>query len=179
MSLPTCSSKVQRMKQPRSYFSNGANQTQLVWLVRKWTKSFLIILPRPKNTPIPAAGCDNTACRSSVTKEDILFTIQGFLVLESTWRDLGKALSEAHNGDATIILQQNRLAIGKPFEDSSLFAGMALACQDWSHSASSLSDVQQKQLLTAAISHFTRGASQTYKIQTGCIGWSTSLTNLV
>jgi pimeloyl-ACP methyl ester carboxylesterase len=140
---------------------------------------YLDILAQAKQTPIPAASCDDGAsgCRSTVTEEDIRFAVQDFLILEPSWPILGEALDVARNGDASLISEQLTLAINNTYVDSIQFAGIAIACQDWTHKASTFTDVQQKQLLGATFSPFTRGAAQTYKIQTACIGWSAPLTN--
>lgn len=140
---------------------------------------FLDVLAQAEETPIPAPDCDDaaTGCRSTVTVEDILFNTQTLLILQSTWAELGQALSDASNGNATILSAQNVLAVGDVQADSIQYSGTAIACQDWTHSATTLAEVQQKQLLGAAISPFTRGAAQTYKIQTACIGWDAQLTN--
>ncbi|KAJ2975269.1 hypothetical protein NUW58_g8406 [Xylaria curta] len=127
--------------------------------------------------PIPAPGCDDVSCRSDVTEEDLLFTTQGFLISQRNWPALGKALLEASNGNATLISQFNQIAVNNAYEDSYLYAGTAIGCQDWAHASKQLSDVVEKQKLGAVFSPLTLGASQSYKLQTSCIGWPAPLSN--
>ncbi|KAI0011855.1 Alpha/Beta hydrolase protein [Xylariaceae sp. FL0662B] len=136
------------------------------------------VLAKAAETPIPAPGCVNdTSCRSDVNEEELRFDLQGFLISTSAWPSLGQALIEAGDGDATLISQQQPLAVGDAYEDSYLFAGTAIACQDWAHASKSLADVRQKGTLGATFSPLTRGACQSYKIQTSCIGWPAPLSN--
>ncbi|KAI1781483.1 alpha/beta-hydrolase [Hypoxylon cercidicola] len=128
-------------------------------------------------SPIPAPGCDGTVCRSDMTDEDLRFIVQGGLISPPSWPQLGQALAEAYAGNATLLSQQQPLATGDAYEDSYLFAGTAIACQDWTHASSSLVDVLEKATLGASFSPLTGGACQSYKIQTSCIGWPAPLSN--
>ncbi|KAI0534302.1 TAP-like protein-domain-containing protein [Xylaria digitata] len=127
--------------------------------------------------PIPAPGCDDLVCRSDVTVEDVIFTTHGFLTLQRNWPALGQALLEADNGNATIISEFNQIAIGDAYEDSLLYAGTAIGCQDWAHASKSLADVVEKENLGAVFSPLTLGACQSYKLQTQCLGWPAPLSN--
>ncbi|KAI0438094.1 TAP-like protein-domain-containing protein [Xylaria telfairii] len=127
--------------------------------------------------PIPAPGCDDVSCRSDVTEEDFLFTAQGFLISQRNWPALGQALLEANNGNATIVSEFNQIAIGDAYEDSYLYAGTAIGCQDWAHASKDLADVVEKQNLGAVFSPLTLGACQSYKLQTQCLGWPAPLSN--
>ncbi|KAL7627079.1 hypothetical protein AAE478_003855 [Parahypoxylon ruwenzoriense] len=135
------------------------------------------VLAKATTSPIPAPGCDDKTCRSELSEEDLRFTLQGFLIAPAAWPGLAQALLDADNGNATLISQQQPLAVGDAYTDSSLYAGTAIACQDWTHASSSLADIQGKATLGAAYSPLTRGACQSYKIQTSCIGWPAPLTN--
>ncbi|KAI4868898.1 alpha/beta-hydrolase [Hypoxylon rubiginosum] len=135
------------------------------------------VLAKATASPIPAPGCDGTTCRTDVTEEDMRFIIQGSLISTTSWPALGQALADADAGDATLLSQQQPLATGDAYSDSSLFAGTAIACQDWTHASTSLSDVLDKATLGANFSPLTGGACQSYKIQTSCIGWPAPLSN--
>ncbi|KAI2616666.1 alpha/beta hydrolase fold-domain-containing protein [Hypomontagnella submonticulosa] len=137
---------------------------------------FESVVAKAAAAPIPAPGC-STSCRSDQTQEDILFNIQGYLISPGAWPELGQALIEADAGNATLISQQQPLAIGDAYEDSYLTAGQAIACQDWAHSSTTLADLQAKATLGATFSPLTKGACQSYKIQTFCIGWPAPLSN--
>ncbi|KAI2465923.1 alpha/beta-hydrolase [Annulohypoxylon bovei var. microspora] len=138
---------------------------------------YLSALDKATAAPIPAPGCDDTSCRTDVTEEDLRFTIQGYLISPANWPSLAVALSQADAGNATLISQNNPLAVGDAYSDSSLLAGTAIACQDWDHASQSLTDVLAKGTLGANFSPLTRGACQSYKIQTSCIGWPAPLSN--
>ncbi|KAI1413035.1 alpha/beta-hydrolase [Hypoxylon sp. FL1857] len=138
---------------------------------------YLSVLAKATASPIPAPGCDDKTCRTDLTEEDLRFTLQGSLISTSSWPSLAQALVEADAGNATLISQQQPLVTGDAYQDSSLLAGTAIACQDWDHASTSLSDVQNKATLGANFSPLTRGACQSYKIQTSCIGWPAPLSN--
>ncbi|KAI1179934.1 hypothetical protein F4777DRAFT_405431 [Nemania sp. FL0916] len=127
--------------------------------------------------PIPAPGCDNVVCRSDVTEEDFLFTAQGFLISQNNWPALAAGLQQADSGNATIVSEFNQIAVGDKFEDSYLYAGTAIGCQDWAHASTQLADLTEKENLGAVFSPLTLGACQSYKLQTSCIGWPAPLSN--
>ncbi|KAI1097967.1 alpha/beta-hydrolase [Jackrogersella minutella] len=138
---------------------------------------YLSVLAKATASPIPAGGCNDTECRSDVTEEDLRFALQGYLISPSSWPSIGQALVEADAGNATLISQQQPLAVGDAYSDSSVLAGTAIACQDWAHASRSLADLQEKATLGANFSPLTRGACQSYKIQTSCVGWPAPLSN--
>lgn len=148
-------------------------------------QAFLDVLARAAaDGAIPAPECDDgpaTGCRSSVTEEDVRFNVQGFLISPSNWPALGQALADARDdANATLISQAQPIAVGDAYEDSYLFGGAAVQCQDWSHGGArgaSLAWVREKETLGAALSPLTRGACQSYRIQTSCIGWPAPLRN--
>ncbi|OTB08323.1 hypothetical protein M426DRAFT_316951 [Hypoxylon sp. CI-4A] len=135
------------------------------------------VLANATSSPIAAPGCDDKTCRTDVTEEDVRFIIQGSLINPASWPALGQALVEADAGNATRLSRQQPLATGDVYEDSSIYGGVAIACQDWTHASSSLSDVLDKETLGANFSPLTKGACQSYKIQTQCIGWPAPLSN--
>ncbi|KAK2595457.1 hypothetical protein QQS21_006797 [Conoideocrella luteorostrata] len=140
-------------------------------------KTMLEVLSKAKRAPISTPGCDKKSCRSDVTEEEILFATQAFLTSTSTWPKLAIALQEAGRGNATIFARAQGLAVGDAYEDSYLFGGASIQCQDWSHSDTTLYQLQQKQILSATMSPITKGTSQSYQIQASCIGWTAPLRN--
>ncbi|KAI0379679.1 alpha/beta hydrolase fold-domain-containing protein [Hypomontagnella monticulosa] len=138
---------------------------------------FESVLAKATKAPIPAPGCGDGSCRSDQTEEDIRFNVQGYLISTASWPSLGQALIEADAGNATLISRQQPLAIDDAYEDSYLTAGQAIACQDWAHSSTTLADLQAKAMLGATFSPLTKGACQSYRIQTFCIGWPAPLSN--
>ncbi|KAI3320693.1 hypothetical protein HD806DRAFT_505888 [Xylariaceae sp. AK1471] len=139
---------------------------------------FTDVRDKATRAPILAPGCNNTSCRSDVTAEDFLFTAQGFLISQANWPIFAEGLVEADNGNATIISQFNSIAVGSAYDDSSLYAGTAIACQDWAHASRDVADVIEKESLGAVFSPLNLALSQSYKIQTSCIGWPAPLTNV-
>ena len=142
--------------------------------------AYLAVLAKARQAPIPAPGCDDspkTGCRSSVTEEEARFNVQGLVIRTAGWPRLAQALTDARGGNATLLSSAQPIAVGDAYEDSYLFGGAAIQCQDWSHGADSLAAVQEKQILGATFSPLTRGACQSYRIQTSCIGWPAPLSN--
>ncbi|KAI5859367.1 alpha/beta hydrolase fold-domain-containing protein [Durotheca rogersii] len=138
---------------------------------------FQRLVQRASEAPIRASGCDNRACRSDVSVEELLFSTQLLLTSVTAWPQLGQALQDANGGDATLLSQIQPLAIGDAYVDSNLFAGTAVTCQDWAHEAQTLADVRAKVTLGSTFNPLTLGSCQMAKIQTACIGWPAPLTN--
>ncbi|RYO79888.1 hypothetical protein DL764_009962 [Monosporascus ibericus] len=137
---------------------------------------FLDVLAKARDAPIPAPGCDDgraTGCRSSVTEEEARFNAQGLLLETASWPALGRALLEARDAaNATLLSRAQPVAVGDEYEDSYLFGGTAVECQDWTHAtASTWAGIMELQILGAAFAPLTRGASQSYRVQASCAGW--------
>lgn len=140
------------------------------------------IVSTANKSPIPAPGCAvSGACRSNVTGEEIRFNVQEFLLFKepqtqlgiSGWASLGDALNQTLHGNATLL----STALETSDIDPATFAGMAVSCLDWTHSTKSLEDLLYKEQLAKTLSPHTQGASQTWGIQTRCIGWPTPIQN--
>ncbi|RYP62966.1 hypothetical protein DL769_007105 [Monosporascus sp. CRB-8-3] len=141
-------------------------------------QAFLDVLAKARDAPIPAPGCDDgpaTGCRSNVTEEEARFNAQGLLLETAGWPALGRALREARDdANATLLSQAQPIAVGDEdgYEDSYLFGGAAVQCQDWTHAtASTWAGIAELQILGAASAPLTRGASQSYRVQASCAGW--------
>jgi pimeloyl-ACP methyl ester carboxylesterase len=140
------------------------------------------LVSKADKAPIPAPGCTvSGACRSNVTGEEIRFNVQEFLLFKEAqtqlgipgWASLGDALNQTLNGNATAlstVLETSDI-------DSNTFAGLAVSCLDWTHNTKSLEDLLYKEQLAKALSPHTQGASQTWGIQTRCIGWPAPVQN--
>ncbi|KAI0202557.1 hypothetical protein F4808DRAFT_66193 [Astrocystis sublimbata] len=139
---------------------------------------FKSVREKATESPIPAPGCDDKVCRTDVTEEDFLFVTQSYMISTRSWPGFAQALVAANNGNATLISQNNPLAIGDAYEDSYLFAGTAIACQDWAHASTELADLTEKEQLGLTFSPHVHGFCQSYKIQTSCIGWPAPLSNV-
>ncbi|KAL4740006.1 hypothetical protein BDV11DRAFT_204616 [Aspergillus similis] len=133
-------------------------------------------------SPIEALGCtgDQSACRSTVTGQDILINTQPYLVFEraqskrpsSNWPSLAQYLNDTIAGDATGL--SSSLATSK--SDLS-YPDIAIGCLDWRHDSTSLSDILYKLQLSSYLAPHTKGASQSYRYQVSCIGWPAPLVN--
>ncbi|KAJ3554131.1 hypothetical protein NPX13_g10699 [Xylaria arbuscula] len=99
------------------------------------------------------------------------------MISQGNWPTFSQALLEANKGNATLVSLYNQIAVGDAYEDSYLYAGTAIGCQDWAHASKGLADVVEKQSLGAVFSPLTLGACQSYKLQTSCIGWPAPLSN--
>ncbi|KAF2661586.1 hypothetical protein K491DRAFT_619211 [Lophiostoma macrostomum CBS 122681] len=134
------------------------------------------LLANASTSPIPAASCNDTTCRSTVSAEDFLFNAQGNLITPSpdasapgTWGYLAYALQNASLGDAS--------ALSTTFGASNV-PGLAISCLDWTHESSlTLEGVLAKKYLLEQHYPFTRGASQSWTIQHACLGWPALVQN--
>jgi len=127
------------------------------------------------HTPIPAPTCATAGdCRSSVTGEDIRFNTQGLLLFPSRRDDLARALHQAGPGDASAFAQP--VAAG-PSDDNANGSQIAIECLDWSTSIRTLTDLRHLQRLGQAVAPELGGASQSWTVLTGCIGWPAPVAN--
>lgn len=126
-------------------------------------------------SPIPAPACKvSGACRSNVTGEEIRTNAQNYLLFEEAnaafglpgWTALGTALNDSLHGNASML----STAVAAGNTDSN-FPARAVSCLDWTHNTKSLPELLYKEQLGKAISRHTQGATQTWGIQTNCIGW--------
>jgi len=134
-------------------------------------------------TPIPAPTCvQQGGCRPSVTGEDIRLNAQSLLLFKTPipfiadegWNDLALALQQAEAGDASA------LAVPIATEPSgSALNGSAIAieCLDWPTPIRTLSDLRRLQRLGQTAAPRLGGASQSWTLLTGCIGWPAPVAN--
>ncbi|KAI9376078.1 Alpha/Beta hydrolase protein [Aspergillus egyptiacus] len=133
-------------------------------------------------SPIDAPGCtgDQSACRPTVTGQDILLSTQPLLVYEESqakrpnanWPNLARYLNDSIAGDATGL--SSSLATS---ETDLSYPDIAIGCLDWRHDSSSLSDILYKLQLASYLAPHTKGATQSYRYQVSCIGWPAPLIN--
>ncbi|CAG9982167.1 unnamed protein product [Clonostachys byssicola] len=149
---------------------------------------FLDLAAKADSEAIPAPGCLATAntssagsCRSNVTGEDIRFNVQGNSLLTHKdetaialgWGLLGQALNESLQGNATL------LSSGWATDNnSSLWQGLVIGCLDWYATTDSFAQNEYRQSLGNAIAPHTKGASQSYMLNTRCIDWPFKPKNL-
>jgi pimeloyl-ACP methyl ester carboxylesterase len=142
------------------------------------------LVARADQTPLPAPACANGSaskpCRPTVNGEDLRFSVQDFLILKPPrpdlqsegWNDLAKGLQKAAAGDAGLLSP----AIATSSTDL-LYPGLAIACLDFPAGSKSYDDVAAREELGKVLAPHMRGASQTWTIITGCLGWPAPLVN--
>jgi pimeloyl-ACP methyl ester carboxylesterase len=132
-------------------------------------------------TPIPAPQCEAAGyCRSEATGEDIRFMVQNLLLFKDPtpafglpgWEGLATALAAAQAGDASALAPYLALS-----EDSGLFAGLAIECVDWATDIATYDDLAANELFARVIAPHSQGATQTWTILTGCMGWPVPIAN--
>lgn len=128
-------------------------------------------------TPIPAPRCvDLGYCRPQATGEDIRFMVQGMLLFKHPtpafglpgWEGLAKALADARAGDGSAFASYLALT-----DDSPLFAGLGIECADWPTDIETYEDFAAYQEFARVAAPHTHGATQTWTILVGCMGWPT------
>jgi len=131
--------------------------------------------------PIPAPRCAEAGvCRAEATGEDIRFMVQGLLLFKHPtpafglpgWEFLAQALADAQNGDASVFAAPLALT-----DDSDLFAGLGIECADWPTDIETYDDIQAYETFATFIAPHTRGATQTWTVLVGCMGWPTPVAN--
>lgn len=139
------------------------------------------LLSRADKTPIPALGCNGT-CQPNVTGEDIRYNVQNYLEfvdapLMPNWIDLGGAIAQALEGNATIL--STALATDETSVSlmGSPYSYLAIGCQDWLHRSRSAIDYNQRRQAIKPFAPRTAGASQGFYYQSNCIKWPAPVSN--
>ncbi|MFN8664819.1 MAG: alpha/beta hydrolase [Thermomicrobiales bacterium] len=131
--------------------------------------------------PIPAPQCASSGvCRSEVSGADIRLGTQNLLLIKDPvpelgitgWNALADAIIAAEQGDASMFSREVATD-----DTSHLFPELAIACNDWRTDLASWNDLQAYEILGNAIAPHTQGATQTWTILTGCMGWPVPVTN--
>jgi pimeloyl-ACP methyl ester carboxylesterase len=132
-------------------------------------------------TPIPTPRCAAAGiCRAGATGEDIRFAVQGYLITTHPtpgfglpgWEGLAEALAAAQAGDASgfgSYLAQS--------EADGVFAGLAIECVDWTTDIDTYDDIAAYQTFARTVAPHTHGASQTWTVLVGCMGWPVPVAN--
>lgn len=131
--------------------------------------------------PIPAPQCvASGVCRSEVTGDDIRLGAQNLLLIKDPvpalgiagWNDLADAIIAAEQGDASLFSREVATE-----ETSHLFPELAIACADWQTDLATWDDLAAYEIFGKATSPHTQGATQTWTILTGCMGWPAPVAN--
>ena len=135
--------------------------------------------------PLPAVACAKGAapqpCQPTVRAEDLRLNAQGMLIAKPAlpalgvagWNELADALVKAAAGDASLL--STPLATGPT--DNAFASGPAIACLDFPAESQDYDDLAAREQLGRVVAPRMQGASQTWTIITGCLGWPAPLTN--
>jgi pimeloyl-ACP methyl ester carboxylesterase len=132
-------------------------------------------------TPIPAPRCaDPGYCQASATGEDIRFAVQGFLLFTHPtpafglpgWEGLAEALAAAQAGDASAFGSYRAQSEADPN-----YAGLAIECVDWATDIATSDDLAYDETFARFVAPHTQGATQTWTVLTGCMGWPVPVAN--
>jgi pimeloyl-ACP methyl ester carboxylesterase len=132
-------------------------------------------------SPIPAPGCAEPGfCQAGVTGEDIRFAVQGLLLFTHPtpafglpgWEGLAKALAAAQAGDASAFGSYRAQSEADPN-----YAGLAIECADWDTDIATYDDLAAHETFARIIAPHSQGATQTWTVLTGCMGWPVPAAN--
>src|SRR5205807_6623217 len=90
------------------------------------------------------------------------------------WSQLATDLKEALAGDASGLGSASALADSDHFGD---FAELAIECVDWRTPISRYDEMAATEVLGRVVAPHMQGASQTWTIQAGCMGWPVPVSN--
>jgi pimeloyl-ACP methyl ester carboxylesterase len=146
-------------------------------------KTWRDVIGKAAHAPLPAPGCTGVPahCRASVTADDIRFAAQEMLFFIAPhpallglrgWNGLAVALAKADAGDATAF--SPALAASN---DDAVFAGLVIACAEFAGFTRTFAAFSEKERLGKVVAPLLLGASQTWSVQAGCLGWPIPMTN--
>jgi len=141
------------------------------------------VIAKAEHAPLPAPGCTKPPdpCQATVTADDIRFDAEEMLFFKAPnpellaspgWNGLAKALAAANTGDATALSPARATSTDDP-----VFAGGVIGCSEFAGYTRTLPGLLAKEHLGQAVAPLLHGATQTYAVQTGCIGWPAPMTN--
>jgi pimeloyl-ACP methyl ester carboxylesterase len=131
--------------------------------------------------PIPAPQCETDGwCNAEVTGDDIRLGTQNLLLFKDSapelglpdWETLAEAMLAAEQGDASAFSRERAQDDVSP-----VFASTAIACADWRTDIANWDDLQAYEIFGETVAPHTRGASQTWTVLTGCMGWPFPVAN--
>jgi pimeloyl-ACP methyl ester carboxylesterase len=132
--------------------------------------------------PIPAPACAHAGCRRYVDGEDIRFDAQNLLLFKRPiplvapggWNGLALALKQAAGGDASALSAPRA---SSPTDDALNGSALAVECLDWPTPVHHYRDLQRLARFGETISPRLGGASQSWTIIAGCVGWPAPVVN--
>jgi pimeloyl-ACP methyl ester carboxylesterase len=131
--------------------------------------------------PIPAKSCKkDKTCRPFATGQDIRLMVQNNILFvkpvlvsqDESWVILSKQLAAAMDGDASGL----SYSLAKT-KKNSLYAAIAVGCQDWLHTEKSVADTRELITALGVVAPHMRGSSQSLQTQMLCLGWPAPVSN--
>jgi pimeloyl-ACP methyl ester carboxylesterase len=165
------------------FFDWCAQTTSCALHGRNVARLFDKLVATADRTPIPAPSCAQSgACRASVTGGDIRLAAQNFLLFPNPIplvspegrNGLALALQQAEAGDASAFSPPLATA---PSGTAANGSQIAIECLDWSTPVRTFDDLKRLKRLGRAVAPRLGGASQSWTILTGCIGWPAPVVN--
>ena len=147
--------------------------------------AFDALIAAAEREPLPAPRCAeqkaSQPCRGTVSAEDLRLNAQSMLLIKPPtpavgdpgWNTLAEAIARARAGDASDFAD----VLATSETDRAFVEGPAIACLDFPTSITTFADLEARATLGEVIAPRMQGASQTWTIQVGCIGWPEPLTN--
>jgi pimeloyl-ACP methyl ester carboxylesterase len=146
-------------------------------------KTWDAVIAKADQAPLPAPGCTKPPgpCQATVTADNIRFDAEEMLFFKNPnpglldgpgWNGLAKALAAADAGDATALSPARATSTDDP-----AFAGGVIGCSEFAGYTRTLPGLLAKERLGQVVAPLLDGATQTYAVQTGCIGWPVPMTN--
>jgi hypothetical protein len=140
------------------------------------------VIAKAEHAPLPAPGCTKPPypCQATVTADDIRFSAEEMLFFKAPnpalglpgWNGLAQAVAAADAVDATALSPARATSTDDP-----VFAGGVIGCSEFAGYTRTLPGLLAKERLGQVVAPLLDGATQTYAVQTGCIGWPASMTN--
>ena len=165
------------------FFAWCAQSTSCALFGRDVPRLFDRLVAAADHAPIPAPTCVQTgSCRPSVTGADIRLAAQNLLLFPNPIPFI------APEGRNALALALQHTEAGDAFEFSPLVATgthdseangspIAIECLDWPTPVRTFADLRRLQRLGRSVAPRLGGASQSWTILTGCIGWPAPVVN--
>jgi hypothetical protein len=108
------------------------------------------------------------------TQELLLFPTPIPFIADDGWNGLALALQQAEAADGSAFSVP---LAGRPSGDAQNGSAIAIECLDWPTPIRTLSDLRRLARVGQAVAPTFGGASQSWSILTGCVGWPAPVTN--
>lgn len=143
------------------------------------------LLSQAAIAPLPAPACANgtapVPCRATVRPEDLRINTQQYLLFPEPYpifgldgrNGLAAAIKTAAEGDAS----QFSSPVATSPTDSLYVFGPAITCLDFPTTTTTYAEYTELQQLGKIVAPRLQGASQTWGVLVGCIGWPMPVTN--